>query len=175
MIAEPNPTGRKTLKKALEKEGFKDVRVEEGLEGAQIVLAEGPGPKKAAAGVQYFTKPVRLGVILEALKTRLQPVGQEFLTFGKYRLNRLNYELLTPDDGHVRLTEKEAHILALLAGEAGKAFTRKEILDGVWGYAEGIETHTLETHIYRLRQKIEKDPANPLLLLTAGDGYRLQS
>jgi DNA-binding response OmpR family regulator len=78
----------------------------------------------------------------------------------------------------IRLTEKERDILlCLLAakaqGEGGGAVERRALLDRVWGYAETVETHTLETHIYRLRQKIEMDPASPQYLLTDGTGYRL--
>jgi len=73
----------------------------------------------------------------------------------------------------VRLTEKETEILLCLHGAAGKSIAREDLLHKVWAYAPEAETHTLETHIYRLRQKIEEDPSAPSVLLTDGDGYRL--
>ncbi|MBT5432700.1 MAG: winged helix-turn-helix domain-containing protein, partial [Rhodospirillaceae bacterium] len=73
----------------------------------------------------------------------------------------------------VRLTEKEAAILKFLYRAGNKAIGREVLLDQVWGYNAGVATHTLETHIYRLRQKIEDDPSNSRLLLTEPGGYRL--
>ncbi len=73
----------------------------------------------------------------------------------------------------LRLTEKERDILLALLDAPGRRIDRREMLEKVWGYASGVETHTLETHIYRLRQKIETDPAKPVIVLTDGDGYRL--
>ena len=73
----------------------------------------------------------------------------------------------------VQLTEKERDLLLALHRRGGAIVTRRELLDEVWGYGDGIETHTLETHIYRLRQKIEDDPANPVHLMTEEPGYRL--
>ena len=72
----------------------------------------------------------------------------------------------------VRLTEKETNILKYLQ-RAGGTVSREVLLHEVWGYNPAVSTHTLETHIYRLRQKIEKDPSHAQLLLTESGGYRL--
>ncbi|HEY4032131.1 MAG TPA: helix-turn-helix domain-containing protein, partial [Caulobacteraceae bacterium] len=74
----------------------------------------------------------------------------------------------------IRLTEKETSILKYLYRAGEKPVARDELLAEVWGYNAGVTTHTLETHVYRLRQKIEPDPANAKLLLTEAGGYRLQ-
>ena len=73
----------------------------------------------------------------------------------------------------VRLTEKETAILKYLYRAEQKVITRDVLLEEVWGYNSGVTTHTLETHIYRLRQKIEKDPSNARLLVTESGGYKL--
>jgi DNA-binding response OmpR family regulator len=82
---------------------------------------------------------------------------------------------LDRDGQQTRLTEKERDILLVLLDASGGLVLRRDLLDSVWGYASGVETHTLETHIYRLRQKIEIDPARPQILLTAEEGYALNS
>ncbi len=73
----------------------------------------------------------------------------------------------------VRLTEKETSILKYLYRSGNTAIGRKTLLGEVWGYNAGVATHTLETHIYRLRQKIEEDPSNAQLLVTEMGGYKL--
>jgi DNA-binding response OmpR family regulator len=73
----------------------------------------------------------------------------------------------------IRLTEKEAAILLYLHRAGGRAVPRAELLGEVWGYSSAVTTHTLETHIYRLRRKIESDPQEARLLLTNDGGYRL--
>jgi DNA-binding response OmpR family regulator len=73
----------------------------------------------------------------------------------------------------IRLTEKEAAILAFLHRMGERAVPRQELLTEVWGYHPEVTTHTLETHIYRLRRKIEADPAKASLLITEAGGYRL--
>ena len=72
-----------------------------------------------------------------------------------------------------RPRSSETSILKYLYRAGGKPVTRDVLLDEVWGYNSGVTTHTLETHVYRLRQKIEPDPSNVSLLLTEGGGYRL--
>ena len=84
-------------------------------------------------------------------------------------------KVLVDDKGRkVRLTEKETSILKYLYRAGAKAVSREELLTEVWGYNAGVTTHTLETHIYRLRQKIEPEPGQARLLLTDAGGYRLQ-
>ena len=73
----------------------------------------------------------------------------------------------------VRLTEKETAILRFLYRAGQQPVSRETLLQEVWGYNSGVTTHTLETHIYRLRQKIEKDAANPEILVTEAGGYKL--
>ena len=73
----------------------------------------------------------------------------------------------------VRLTEKETAILKYLFRSGSAVIGRDVLLNEVWGYNSGVTTHTLETHVYRLRQKIERDPSNAELLVTEPGGYRL--
>ncbi len=77
------------------------------------------------------------------------------------------------DGKKIRLTEKEAAIIRYLFRAGQKAVTRDELLEEVWGYNSGVTTHTLETHVYRLRQKIEKDPSNAEILVTENGGYKI--
>ena len=72
------------------------------------------------------------------------------------------------------LTDTEVQILCYLYVAAQQPISRQDLLDNVWGYHKDVETHTLETHIYRLRQKLERDPAAPEILVTAADGYVLK-
>jgi DNA-binding response OmpR family regulator len=83
-------------------------------------------------------------------------------------------KLLQADGRKVRLTEKETNILKFLHASAGTV-PRDILLHEVWGYSPAVATHTLETHIYRLRKKIEQDPAKAQILLTEGGGYRLSA
>lgn len=95
------------------------------------------------------------------------------ITFGPYELMAQDFLIIDRNGQAVRLTEKEVAILVCLAKAKGQAVSRQSLLDDVWAYAQGVETHTLETHIYRLRQKIEENPASPLYLITREDGYAL--
>jgi DNA-binding winged helix-turn-helix (wHTH) protein len=78
-----------------------------------------------------------------------------------------------PKGSKVRLTEKETSILRYLYRAGQRPVSRETLLQEVWGYNSGVTTHTLETHIYRLRQKIEKDAAAPAILVTESRGYKL--
>ncbi len=124
----------------------------------------------------YVAKPFRLSVLLARLRAQLRQHEQSedaVFTIGPYTF-RPSAKLLTHGETKkkVRLTEKETSILKYLY-RSGSNVVGRELLREVWGYNARVETHTLETHIYRLRQKIEADPSNPELLVTEPDGYRL--
>ena len=118
----------------------------------------------------------RLGAVLDGLRAkRLRHLQEGASTrIGPYDFIAADSLLRRDGQADIRLTEKERDILLALYDAKGDAIARNVLLDHVWGYASGVETHTLETHIYRLRQKIESDPAQPVLLLTRDDGYILR-
>ncbi|WP_084420791.1 response regulator transcription factor [Henriciella litoralis] len=125
----------------------------------------------------YVTKPFRFSVLLARVRAHLRSFEQsEDATFmlGPYEFQPAMKLLVREDDRKIRLTEKETSILRYLYRAAGKSVPREELLSEVWGYNAAVTTHTLETHVYRLRQKIEPDPANARILLTETGGYRLQ-
>ena len=115
-------------------------------------------------------KPLRLGRVLDQIKKQSCDAGEAILHFHSYRLDCENH-LFIKGDQRIVLTEKESALLALLVRHAGESVGRSVILHHVWNYAQEVETHTLETHIYRLRQKVEEDPSHPRLILTSEDGY----
>lgn len=121
---------------------------------------------------QEITTPIRLGQILNKIIKAHKNNTNEHLEIGTYTLSTAQ-NTLTMDENIIRLTDKESEILQILHA-ASSPIAREDLLHRIWGYAEGVETHTVETHIYRLRQKIEPDPAKPALLLTKEDGYTLR-
>jgi len=125
----------------------------------------------------YITKPFRLGVLLARIRSQLRQHEQSedaVFTIGPYSFRPSAKLLLDPESKRkIRLTEKETAILKYLYRTGDKVVPREVLLDEVWGYNAGVATHTLETHIYRLRQKIERDPSNARLLVTEPGGYRL--
>ena len=94
-------------------------------------------------------------------------------TIDRYTFRPASKLLVDERGSKVRLTEKETAILKFLYRAGDKAISRDVLLHEVWGYNSGVTTHTLETHIYRLRQKIERDPSNAELLVTEAGGYKL--
>jgi len=124
----------------------------------------------------YVTKPFKFAVLLARMRAQLRTHEQSedaVFSVGHYTF-RPSQKLLTEEDGSkVRLTEKETAIMKYLYRAEQRVIGRDELLEQVWGYNSGVTTHTLETHIYRLRQKIEKDPSNARLLVTEGGGYKL--
>ena len=99
----------------------------------------------------------------------MNPDRRDFLTLG------IGAKMLIDDEHNkkIRLTEKETSILKYLYRAGEKAIGRDQLLGEVWGYNAGVTTHTLETHVYRLRQKIERDPSQAEILVTEPGGYRL--
>jgi len=125
----------------------------------------------------YVTKPFRFAVLLARIRAHLRSHEQSedaVFQIGPYEFRPAGKMLLDAKGRKVRLTEKETNILKYLYRSGAKAVSREELLTEVWGYNAGVTTHTLETHIYRLRQKIEPEPGQARLLLTDAGGYRLQ-
>ena len=127
-------------------------------------------------GVQEsFAKPFRLGHLLARLRYYLETaplLRESVIRFGSYRLEPQNRRLLSGKDGEIiRLTEKETALLVFLAHQT-KPATRRDILAGVWGYDEKIDTHTLETHIYQLRRKLDRSGEN--WLINEASAYHLR-
>ena len=129
-----------------------------------------------AGANDYIAKPFKFGVLLARLRAQLRQHEQSedaVFTIGRFTFKPASKLLVDDKGAKVRLTEKETSILKYLFRAGEKVVTREVLLHEVWGYNAGVTTHTLETHIYRLRQKIEKDPANAELLITETGGYKL--
>jgi DNA-binding response OmpR family regulator len=127
----------------------------------------------------YIAKPFRVNELMARLRAQLRVFDNSedaVFTVGPYVFRPSAKLLMEPTRNRkIRLTEKEAAILKYLYRAGGRPVGRQILLNEVWGYNSAVTTHTLETHIYRLRQKIEPDPSNARLLLTEGGGYRLDA
>ncbi len=125
----------------------------------------------------YVTKPFRFAVLLARMRAHLrqhETSDDASFRIGPYTFQPGSKQLVTDAGTKLRLTEKETAILRYLY-RAGKAVVGRDVLlKEVWGYNAAVTTHTLETHIYRLRQKIEVDPTKAQLLVTESGGYKLK-
>jgi DNA-binding response OmpR family regulator len=130
-----------------------------------------------AGANDYVTKPFRLGVLLARIRAQLRQFERSedaVFELGPYSFRPSGKMLLDPEKNQkIRLTEKETAILKYLLRSGDTVIGRDELLNEVWGYNSGVTTHTLETHVYRLRQKLERDPSNATILVTEPGGYRL--
>ncbi|EAU39706.1 two-component response regulator [Fulvimarina pelagi HTCC2506] len=170
-IGLPDMDGREAVK-VLRKGGFKS---------PIIILTGQDADADTILGLEagandYVTKPFRFAVLLARIRAQLRQHEQsEDATFqvGPY-VFKPSQKLLVDDKGtKIRLTEKETAIIRFLYRADRGVITRDVLLEEVWGYNSGVTTHTLETHVYRLRQKIEPDPSNARLLVTESGGYKL--
>jgi DNA-binding response OmpR family regulator len=167
----PDIDGREAVK-LLRKSGFK----------APIIMLTGHDTDSdtilglEAGANDYVPKPFKFAVLLARIRAHLRSHEQSedaVFTIGRFSF-RPAQKLMTDEKGaKIRLTEKETSILKFLYRAGEKPVTRDVLLTKVWGYNSGVTTHTLETHIYRLRQKVERDPSNAELLVTEGGGYKL--
>jgi DNA-binding response OmpR family regulator len=143
-----------------------------GLSCPVLLLTDGDG----AANQDSIIRPFRFSALLarlHALNTHHAAAGEAAVRIGPYTFHP-SAKLLQAGARKVRLTEKETNILKFLHASSGTV-PRDILLHEVWGYGPAVATHTLETHIYRLRKKIEQDPAKAQILLTEGGGYRLSA
>ena len=130
-----------------------------------------------AGANDYVTKPFKFGILLARVRAHLRqhlisedasyPVGHYVFKPGD--------KILTDEETveKIRLTEKETAILKFLKRAEGAAISREKLLNEVWGYNANVTTHTLETHVYRLRQKIESDQTKAKIILTESGGYSM--
>jgi DNA-binding response OmpR family regulator len=153
----------------------------QGLKSPIIMLTGHTSDADAILGLDsgandYVTKPFKFPVLLARVRAQLrQHEHSENAVFklGPYLFRPATKSLVTEDNTKILLTEKETNILKFLYRAQTNVVPRDTLLKEVWGYNAAVMTHTLETHIYRLRQKIEPDPTNARLLLTEAGGYRL--
>jgi DNA-binding response OmpR family regulator len=167
----PDMDGREAVK-ILRRDGFKSPILM--LTGHDTDSDEILGLEAGAN--DYVTKPFKFSVLLARIRAALRQHDQSedvVFTIGQYSFQPAAKLLEAADGQKVRLTDKETSILKYLYRQGPKTITRDVLLKEVWGYNNRVTTHTLETHIYRLRQKIERDPSNARLLVTEEGGYRL--
>ena len=167
----PDIDGREVCKLA-RKNGFRGpiVMLTGQISDADTILGLDAGAN------DYIAKPFKFGVLLARLRAQLRQHEQSedaVFNIGRFTFKPASKLLVDERGSKVRLTEKETSILKYLYRAGEKVVTRDVLLHEVWGYNAGVTTHTLETHIYRLRQKIEKDPANASMLVTETGGYKL--
>ena len=148
-----------------------------------IMLTGSDGEADIVSGLDagandYIAKPFRLAELLARIRVQLRVYDSSedaIFQVGPYLFRPAAKQLHDPANGkRLRLTEKEAAILKYLYRAGGKPVPRQILLNEVWGYNSNVTTHTLETHIYRLRQKIEPNPAETRILVTETGGYRLE-
>ena len=167
----PDTDGRE-LCKLMRKQGVKSpIMMLTGADGdADTILGLDSGAN------DYVTKPFKFPVLLARIRAQLRQHEQSedaVFQLGPYTFKPSMKMLVDEEERKIRLTEKETNILKFLYRSSEGVVPRDVLLHEVWGYNAGVTTHTLETHIYRLRQKIEPDPSNARLLITESGGYRL--
>ncbi len=169
----PDMDGREAVKIA-RKNGYK---------GPIILLTGHDGDADTVLGLEagandYVTKPFRFAVLLARMRAHLrqhEASDEAVLKIGPYTFRPSSKHMVHEKGNKVRLTEKETAILRFLFRAGGQTVSRDVLLREVWGYNAQVTTHTLETHVYRLRQKVESDPAHSKILMTEPGGYRLNA
>ncbi|MDA8914268.1 response regulator transcription factor [Amylibacter sp.] len=127
---------------------------------------------------KYILKPFKYSLLLKSIETQLhsyKKAEETEFSLGKYIFKPNSKTLEIEGNNPILLTEKETDILKFLYKNLENVVSRETLLHEVWGYNFNVTTHTLETHIYRLRQKIETDPSNATFLKTETGGYQLHN
>jgi len=130
-----------------------------------------------AGANDYVVIPFRLAELKARLRAQIrehETSEDAVLAIGPYHFRPGTQSLHEPaENRHIRLTQQEVAILKHLYRAGGRPISRQTLLHGAWRYSVGARTHTVETHIYRLRRKIEPDPSHPYIILKDRSGYRL--
>jgi DNA-binding response OmpR family regulator len=167
----PDMDGREAVR-LMRSNGFRSPIIMLTAQGSDADTVQG----LEAGANDYVTKPFKFAVLLARIRAQLrQYEASEDAMFqiGPYTF-RPGAKLLVSEKGSkLKLTEKETAILRFLYRAGQKVVSRDILLAEVWGYNANVTTHTLETHIYRLRQKIETNPSSARILVTEPGGYKL--
>lgn len=138
---------------------------------ADVILALDAGAD------DYVTKPFHIGILLARIRAHIRQYERRadaVFTIGPFTFKSADRRLVDDETNeNIQLTEKETDILKCLCRAKDRTVKRDVLLAEVWGYSAAAETHTLDTHIHRLRKKIEIDPAHPRILIAERGGYRL--
>ena len=160
----------------------KNIR-QEGVRSPIILVAVERGEDVAIAALDagandYVLKPFKINVLVAKIRSNIRQFEQsEFaiLRFGRFSFKPGDKILLNNSSKEeVRLTDKETAIIKLLYLSGGEVVTRATLLEEVWGYNTTLTTHTLETHIYRIRQKVGNATSGQDFIATESEGYRMQ-
>lgn len=112
---------------------------------------------------------------MQAGINRFENSSEGYLTFNRYELRPMSKEILNLRNAElIKLTEKEVSIIKYLYKSQDRIVSKNELLQEVWGYSPDVTTHTIETHIYRLRQKVEHDNPDAQIIITEEGGYLLK-
>ena len=125
----------------------------------------------------YVTKPFSVRELLARIRVRLRRQPSRSTALARYRFADIEIDFekfrASRRDRPIELTPKEYDVLRLLIGCRGEVVTRDRMLNEVWGYEDATTTRTIDTHILKLRQKLEDDPAHPRFILSIyGEGYK---
>lgn len=167
----PDMDGREAVK-ILRKDGFKNpvIMLTGQTSDADVVLGLDSGAN------DYINKPFRFAVLLARIRAQMrqhEASNDAIFQIGPFSFQPGSKLLVSGSGQKIRLTEKETAIIRFLFRAKSEVVSREVLLREVWGYNANVTTHTLETHIYRLRQKIETDPSSARILVTEAGGYRL--
>lgn len=143
-----------------------------------VILLAGAGAENIAGFPAVICKPMRLEDFLDAVRSCANVFANSregVLRFNRYELNPGSKSIVNLRNREkIKLTEREVAILKYLYRARNKIVSKNELLSEVWGYNPEATTHTVETHIYRLRQKVEHDKKDFQIIVTEDNGYKLK-
>ena len=157
-------------------EYYDEDQFKKNLDNQNLVIISGDGKKNIQNQVKIDDFPIEIQKFIEVvniqfLKNKFNQ--QNNVKIGKYNFN-LNSRIMKFDQKSIHLTEKEMKIITFLNNSKGPV-TINKLQSEVWGYKSKLETHTVETHVYRLRKKVEKKFNDKSFILSLKNGYKIES